>query len=172
MWRWWARWGGGAERGEVAMELDPFEIEGVSLLSWRKVLLIGRIFGTLSCQKAKTIAANVDARTGCPEIAYDSAVVEKTLRKRHLCVAYDLAVNHCQRSTPILAFGCKRHRHSYGRLYCPLRSILQLLMMNLILLPHQCRPRLPRLHHRPCRRPHPVYPRHLPCHPNPSCPKQ
>ena len=69
----------GVLKGEVAMELDPPEMEGVFLLSWWKVLLIGRIFErTDSCQqKAETIATNVDARTGCPEIAHDSAVVEE-----------------------------------------------------------------------------------------------
>ena len=71
--------GGGVLKGEVAMELDPPEMEGVFLLSWWKVLLIGRIFErTDSCQqKAETIATSVDARTGCLEVAYDSVLVEK-----------------------------------------------------------------------------------------------
>ena len=45
----------GVLKGEVAMELDPPEMEGVFLLSWGKVLLIGRIFErTDSCgQKRK-----------------------------------------------------------------------------------------------------------------------
>ena len=68
----------GALKGEVAMELDPPENEGVFLfkLFWWWFLVTGRIFErTDSCQqKAETIATNVDARTGCLEVAYDSEI--------------------------------------------------------------------------------------------------
>jgi len=67
---------GALKEGEVAMELDPPETEGVFFYSWWKVLLIRRTLlkRTVLCQQeVETIAANVDARTDCPKIAYDSA---------------------------------------------------------------------------------------------------
>ena len=71
----------GALNGEVATELDPPENEGVFLfkLFWWWFLVTGRIVErTDSCQqKAETIATNVDAKTGCLKIAYDSPIVEK-----------------------------------------------------------------------------------------------